>query len=564
MAFDGIMMTMVRREMSAALVGSRVSQIYQPARDELVFSFRTFDGTKKVLIRLSDSPRVHISSCSIENPPVPPMMCMLLRKRLNGARLADITQQGNERVICLWFEAVNEIGDRETLKLYIEIMGRYSNAVLTDGGDRVIETVRRIDFSESEQRVLLPKLPYEPPAVQDKLSIGECDVQTVCGRIRELGGDDRAVLNTIQGISPIIARELVYRSAGNDIEAQAELLKKTVEEGRGEPTLIYKADGSPMDFCFMDIRQYEGALTVRHFDSYSELLDTFFSDRDSIARMRAKSSDLNKLLSNTVDRLSRKINLQRADLKKCADREQLRIKGDLLQANLYRIPRGSSSVTVENFYDEDNAPITIKLNPTISPAMNAQRFYKEYNKAKTRETMLTEQIEKALSELSYIESVQDELSRCESEAELSAIREELTEQGYIKASKGSSKRREKPLPPIEYKSSDGFRILVGRNNRQNDRLTLRTAGKNDIWLHTKGIHGTHVIIVAEGREITDTAVLEAARIAAYHSKGRDSSQVPVDYTRVKNVSKPSGALPGKVIYVNYNTVYVTPENPELS
>ncbi len=563
MAFDGIMMTMVRREMSSALVGSRVSQIYQPARDELVFSFRTYEGTKKVLIRLTDSPRVHISSCEIENPAAPPMMCMLLRKRLNGARLTDITQPKNERVLCMCFEAVNEIGDRETLRLYIEIMGRYSNAVLTDGDDRVIDTVRRIDFSESEERVLLPKLPYELPSMQDKLCIEECDPDTVCKRIDELGGGDRAVLNAIQGISPMIARELVYRSAGSSMKAQAEYLKALVAEGRGEPTLVYKADGSPMDFCFMDIRQYEGALKVRRFDSYSELLDTFFSDRDRIARMRTKSADLNKLLSNTVDRLSRKINMQRADLKKCADREQLRIKGDLLQANLYRIPRGSTSATVENFYAEDNAPITIQLNPTISPAMNAQRFYKEYNKAKTRETMLTQQIDKAVAELSYIESVQDALSRCESEAELSAIRDELREQGYIKAVKGSSKRKEKPLPPIEYKSSDGFRILVGRNNRQNDQLTLRTASKNDIWLHTKGIHGTHVIIVGEGREISDTAILEAARIAAAHSKGKDSSQVPVDYTRVKNVSKPNGALPGKVIYVNYNTVYVTPGNKNI-
>ena len=562
MAFDGVMMTMVRREMSAELIGARVAQIYQPARDELIFSFRAAEGTKKVLIRLTDSPRVHISSVSVENPPVPPMLCMLLRKRLGGARLTDITQPGNERVICLCFEAVNEIGDRESLRLYIEIMGRYSNAVLTDGENRIIETVRRIDFSQSEERVLLPKLPYEQPAMQDKLCIERHSADEICERIEALGGDDRAVLTAIQGISPIIARELVYRSSENDIKTQTEYLKELVEEGRGEPTLVYKADGSPMDFCFMDIRQYEGALKVKRFDSYSELLDTFFSDRDRIARMRAKSSDLSKLLANTVDRLSRKINLQRADLKKCADREQLRIKGDLLQANLYRIERGSSAVTVENFYAEDNAPITIKLDPTKSPAMNAQRFYKEYNKAKTRELMLTKQIEKATEELSYIESVQDMLSRCETEAELSAIRSELREQGYIRAAKGTSKRKDKPLPPIEYKSSDGFRILVGRNNKQNDQLTLRMAAKNDIWLHTKGIHGTHVIIVGEGREISDTAITEAARIAAAHSKGRDSSQVPVDYTRVKNVSKPNGALPGKVIYVKYNTVYVTPAKPE--
>lgn len=561
MAFDGIMMTMVRREMSDVLIGSRVNQIYQPARDELVFAFRTQQGTKKVLIRLSDSPRVHISSCSIENPPVPPMLCMLLRKRLGGARLSDITQPKNERVLCLHFEALNEIGDREKLKLYIEIMGRYSNAVLTDGEDRVIDTVRRIDFSVSEERVLLPKMPYELPRMQDKLCIEENEPETICERIDMLGGDDRAALNTIQGISPMIAREICYRAEKDSMLEQVSALKRLVEEGKGEPTLIYRADGSPMDFAFMDIRQYEGALTVRRFETFGELLDTFFSDRDRLARMKARSADIGKLLNNGIDRLSRKINLQRADLKKCADREQLRIKGDLLQANLYRIERGATSVTVENFYDENNATVTIKLDPTVSPAMNAQRCYKEYNKAKTREVMLTEQIQKATEELAYLESVQEMLSRCESEAELSAIREELREQGYIKTQKGASKRKDKPLPPIEYESSDGFRILVGRNNKQNDQLTLRTANKNDLWLHTKEIHGSHVIIVADGKEISDTAIMEAARIAAMHSKGKDSAQVPVDYTRVKNVSKPNGALPGKVIYVNYNTVYVTPGIP---
>ncbi len=561
MAFDGIMMTMVRREMSGVLIGSRVNQIYQPARDELVFAFRTQQGTKKVLIRLSDSPRIHISSCSIENPPVPPMLCMLLRKRLGGARLSDITQPKNERVLCLHFEALNEIGDREKLKLYIEIMGRYSNAVLTDGEDRVIDTVRRIDFSVSEERVLLPKMPYELPRMQDKLCIEENEPETICERIEALGGGDRAALNTIQGISPMIAREICYRAEKDSMLEQISALKKLVEEGKGEPTLIYRADGSPMDFAFMDIRQYEGALTVRRFETFGELLDTFFSDRDRLARMKARSADIGKLLSNGIDRLSRKINLQRADLKKCADREQLRIKGDLLQANLYRIERGATSVTVENFYDENNATVTIRLDPTVSPAMNAQRCYKEYNKAKTREIMLTEQIQKATEELAYLESVQEMLSRCESEAELSAIREELREQGFIKTQKGTAKRKDKPLPPIEYESSDGFRILVGRNNKQNDQLTLRTANKNDLWLHTKEIHGSHVIIVADGKEISDTAIMEAARIAAMHSKGKDSAQVPVDYTRVKNVSKPNGALPGKVIYVNYNTVYVTPGIP---
>ena len=558
MAFDGIMMTMVKQELSAALTGARVSQIYQPARDELVVAFRTNDGNKKLLIRLTDSPRVHLASCSIENPPVPPMMCMLLRKRLGGARLSEITQPKNERIITLCFDAISEIGDRESLRLYIEIMGRYSNAILVDGEGRVIDSVRRIDFSESEERVLLPKMPYELPAMQDKLCITESDTAAVCARIEELGGDDKAVLSTIQGISPIVAREIAFRARQTGMAAQIDALRALVLSGRGEPTLIWRADGTPMDFCFMNVRQYGDTLRKRHFDTYGELLDAFYADRDRIARMKVKSADLNRLLTNAVDRLSRKINLQKADLKQCADREQLRIRGDLLQANLYRVPKGASAVTVENFYDEHNAPLTIALNPAITPAMNAQRFYKAYNKAKTREIMLTEQIAKASDELNYLDSVRDTLSRCTSEAELSAVREELREQGYLKAQKGS-KRKEKPLPPLEFKSSDGYRILVGRNNVQNDTLTLRFAAKSDLWLHTKNIPGSHVIVLAEGRPVSDTAVREAAAIAAAHSKARDSAQVPVDYTLVKFVSKPSGAKPGKVIYVNNKTVYVTPK-----
>lgn len=566
MAFDGIMMSLVKNELCRELLSSRVAQIYQPARDELVFSFRTQNGLKKLLIRLSDSPRIHLSSCQIENPAVPPMMCMLLRKRLSGAILRAVTQPQNERILMLSFEAVNEIGDRENLTLAAEIMGRYSNAVLLDSEGRVIDSVRRIDFSMSEDRVLLPKMPYELPRAQDKLCVEEASPAAVAGRIIALGGDDRAALCAVQGISPIIARELIFRAerSGGDFESalirQIEMLRDVVTSGAGEPTLVFREDGSPMDVSFLSVTQYEGALRTKSFDSFGALLDGFYSERDARLRMRAKSQDISKLLSNTVERLSKKINLQRADLKKCADREELRIKGDLLQANLYRVKKGSPSITVENFYREDNAPVTIRLNPAVTPAQNAQKFYKEYNKAKTREQMLTVQIEKAQDELAYIESVWDALSRAATEAELSQIRLELMDEGYLRVPKGQ-KRKDKPLPPHAFLSSDGFRILVGRNNRQNDVLTLKTAKKDDIWLHTKNIPGSHTIIVSDGRPVSDTAIEEAARIAAYHSKAKDSAQVPVDFTAVKNVSKPAGAKPGRVIYVKYKTIFVTPSLP---
>lgn len=566
MAFDGIMMSLIRRELLLSLSGARVTQVYQPTRDELVFSFRTYDKTKKLLIKLSDSSRVHLTASEIENPKVPPMMCMLLRKRLSGARLLSIEQPENERILLFSFDAINEIGDRERLTLAVEIMGRYSNAVLLDKDDNVIESVRRIDFSESEERVLLPKMKYELPKKQEKIYVADCSAEQIADRIIASGASDKAALSVIQGISPIIARELVYRAEKKEdfragLTEQIRLLQKTEEEGEAVPTLVYKENGSPMDMSFLPVLQYEGRLETKTYESFSEMLDAFYAERDSKQRIRAKTADLSRILKNTTERLSRKLNLQRADLKKCADRETLRIKGDLLQANLYRIKKGAAAVTVENFYDENGAEIMIALDPAVSPAQNAQRFYKEYNKAKVREQKLKEQIALAEEELLYIESVSDALSRATGEEELSLIRSELFEQGYIKAQKGR-RMKEKPLPPLTYQSKDGFTILVGRNNRQNDLLTLKTANKNDIWLHTKNIPGSHVIICSNGREVPDSTIEEAARLAASHSKARESSQVPVDYTAVKNVSKPQGAKPGRVIYVGYKTVYVTPSSNE--
>ena len=273
--------------------------------------------------------------------------------------------------------------------------------------------------------------------------------------------------------------------------------------------------------------------------------------------MRVKSHSLQKLLTNLIVRTARKINKQQTELAQCGNREQLRICGDLLHANLYRIERGARFADVENFYDENGGTMRIRLNPAISPAANAQKYYKDYQKAKTAETVLAEQIEKGRTELAYLESVADSVERAETERELAQIREELTEQGYLRRPKGKQPRQAQ-LPPKEFQSTDGFTILVGRNNRQNDRLTLKTAAKTDVWLHTKDIHGSHVIIRAEGQPVSETAIRQAAALAAYHSKARESTNVPVDYTLVKNVSKPAGAKPGMVIYVRNKTVYVDP------
>lgn len=572
MALDGIFLRHIKKELEE-FSGARVNQIYQPNRDELVLVLRTFGGSKKLLLSSrANSPRVNLCTSSPENPAQPPMFCMLLRKRLGGGKLAGVRQLGTDRVLFLDFECVNELGDLETLSVVCEIMGMHSNIILMNRDTGVIiDAIKRADLTVSSQRPVLPNLRYEPPQGQNKLDILEHSAEEVALAARGLPAEmplSKALMSVIQGISPIVARELEFRvmeGATNRAEGVVfdrlisvlERFKKLAEECGGKPCIVCREDGRPMDFSFLPIAQYGGAAGVRETEGFSATVDEFYEERDSRERMRVKSHSLQKLLTNLIDRTARKINKQRSELAQCGNREQLRICGDLLHANLYRIERGASEVEVENFYDENNSLIRIKLNPAISPAANAQKYYKDYRKAKTAETVLAEQIEKGLAELDYLESVADALSRAASERELSQIREELTEQGYLRRPKGKQPKQAQ-LPPKTYKSSDGFTILVGRNNRQNDRLTLKTAAKTDIWLHTKDVQGSHVIICAEGRPVSETAIKEAARLAAYHSKARESANVAVDYTMVKNVSKPAGAKPGMVIYVKNKTVYADP------
>ncbi|MCI7084670.1 NFACT family protein [bacterium] len=579
MALDGIFLHHMVSQLKSTLKDSRVSQIYQPNRDELTMIFRTFDGNKRLLISTrANSPRINLCSSSPENPPTPTMLCMLLRKRLSGAKLLDISQPSLERIVFLDFESVNELGDRVNLRLAVEIMGKYSNVILIDGRGVIIDALKRVDLSMSSQRLVLPNVKYELPPPQDKLNILCSEPEEIISRATKILGEmplNKALLNSLQGISPIIARELEYKCADGVQISNKELgttqklalfnalenLKAIADASSGTPCMVTRAEESkPFDISFIPVKQYGKNAEVKEFESFSALLEAFYDKRDNADRMKIKSQDLHKLISNLTERLSRKINIQSAELKKCRNRDELRIKGDLLQANLHRIPRGASSITAENFYD-DNKEITISLNPALSPSANVQKYYKNYRKAKTAEKMLTEQIENAKQELQYIASVGDLLERAESEKELAQIRLELTEQSYIKAPKGKQKKPS-ALPPLEYLTTDGFRVLVGRNNKQNDALTLKTASKKDIWFHTKDIHGSHTILITDGKEPTQTAVTQAAEIAAYHSKAKESSKVPVDYTAVKNVSKPKGAKPGMVIYLTNKTAYVTPKIPK--
>lgn len=579
MAVDGMMLHHIVNELKTQALNSRVSQIYQPNRDEIIINLRTMNGNKKLLLSTrANSPRLHFTEYSVENPSKPPMLCMLMRKRLGGGKLKDIRQYGLDRIVRFEFECTNELGDKVIINVICEIMGKYSNVILTDGDDIVIDALKRVDMTMSSQRLVLPNIKYELPSPQGKLNILLSEPEEVLEKIINTPGEkplNKAILGAVEGASPVICREIEYRALGENTVGNKSLsdeekekliceikrLSDVVLTCSGKANMLYhKGDKKPFDTAFIDIEQYGSLGENKTFDSFCSLVDSFYYERDSIDRMRVKSADLSKILRNLVNRTSNKINIQKRELENCADREALRVRGDLLQANLYRIERGAESVEVENFYD-NNEVVEIKLNPAISPSQNAQKYYKEYNKAKNAEIYLTEQIEKGEHELVYLESLQDSLSRASSEKELAQIRLECMEQGYIKRNK-NSKKNPAVLPPLEYTTSDGFKVLVGRNNKQNDNLTMKTARKNDYWFHTKDIPGSHTIVVTDGKEISEKAVIEAARIAAFHSKAKDSSNVAVDYTLIKNVSKPNGAKPGMVIFVNNRTVYVDPALPE--
>ena len=576
MALDGAFLRHIKTEIEHTALGARVDKIYQPNREEMVLILRTRSEIFKLLISArANSARIQFTEAVPENPKQPPMLCMLLRKKLTGARLVSVRQPQLERMLCLDFDAVNELGDSVRLTLVSEIMGRYSNIIFVDGEGKIIDALKRVDAEMSSERLVLPGTAYQLPPPQNKLCLLETEPSRVIGALKSLPKNvelSKGLLSVLQGVSPVVCRELQHRAGhGADLSAKEmtgeqeerllfflKRLKETVENVQGRPFLVVGPDQKPRDFSFFRMEQYGSSAVVREAGSFSGLLDSFYGERDRIDRMRVKEQDLLRVLTTVSGRLSRKINAQRGELAQCADRDALRIAGDLINANLYRLERGMTSAQLENFYDESLPAVRIRLDPLLTPSQNAQKYYKEYRKARTAEEKLTGQIEQARQELAYLDTVLEELSRAQTERDLEEIRQELREQGYIRPQRG----KQRPLAasaPLEFSVPDGFRVLVGRNNRQNDRLTLKQADHNDIWFHTKNIPGSHTILVTDGREPTEAAVLAAAKLAAFHSRAKDSSRVPVDYTRVRHVSKPQGARPGMVIYVKYKTLYVTPE-----
>lgn len=579
MALDGAFLYLTAAELRETLLGARVDRISQPSREELVITFRFKGGSRRVLFSANpSSPRVHLTAIPLENPPAPPMFCMLLRKHLNAGKVIGIRQNGLDRVLSVEFETVNELGDLTQMTLVAEIMGRHSNLILVGADGRIVDAIRRVTDEISSVRLVLPGLPYTPPPAQDKCSLLDTEPGEVLRRFVLVKNTDasKALMGVLEGISPLLARELVFRALkGQDIpkENWSDFYKKRLSDelaslrerllAAEEDRRCWTVTGAALkvrDFTLLPVSQYGSGVESREYASPSELLDTFYADRDRQSRMKQRSHDLLRLLVNATERISRKLALQRDELAACADRDQLRVRGDLLNANLYRMEKGDRSVTVENFYEEGAPSLTIELDPRLTPSQNAQKYYAEYRKAATAEDKLRKLMAASEQELKYLDSVFDAVSRTEGESELLEIREELAQQGYLRhtAARRAS-RFVKPQPPLRFRSSDGFSILCGRNNTQNDRLTLKTARGGDLWLHTKDIAGSHVIVQAEGRPIPDRTIEEAAIIAAFHSKARDSAKVGVDYTLAKNVKKPAGAAPGMVIFTDNRTAYVTPD-----
>ncbi len=567
MPLDAVCLSGVVKELRETILGLRIEKIQQPARDQIVLTLR---GNKKLLLCAGASQaRMHLTAASRENPASPPMFCMLLRKHLTGGRLSAVEQPGLERAALLRVDIVDELGEPGRRTLAVECMGRYSNLILLDGQDRIIDCLRRVDMEMSERRQVLPGLFYRLPPVQEKadpLSALEEDFDRL---LAEAGPDREAsgfLLDRFFGLSPLICREIADRAGGDGpIGDRSAGLREAffswqaqVKAGDFQPCMLSR-EGKPADFSYLPIRQYGGSMEAQVWNAFSPMLDAFYEKREQLERVRQRGQDLHRAAANARDRARRKLALQEKEYERTQDRDRLRISGELITANLYRMERGQSTLRALNYYDPDGGEMDIPLDPLLAPQQNAAKYFKLYQKAKTAEMYLTEQMSIARRERDWLESVLDELTRAETEQDFSDIRRELREAGYLKGpAPGRKEPRRVPGRPRAFRSSGGFPILVGRSNTQNDQL-VREAFKSDYWFHTQRIHGSHVILRTGGQEPDAQSLTEAASLAAWFSQGREGGQVAVDYTQVRNVRKPSGARPGMVVYDPYQTAYVTPE-----
>ena len=569
MPLDALCLTAVVAELRAAVAGGKIDKLYQPTRDEVVLYVRGQGENVRLLLSAnSGHPRANLTTLNRENPEQPPMFCMLLRKHLQGARILELNQPPLERILEFRLETLDELGDRVERRLVLEAMGRSANLLLLDGEGRIIDCIRRVDGDLGRgQRQLLPGLFYRHPPAPDKLNPFTIEPEELRLVLEHpLGKEwDKLLLDSFTGLSPLVARELAFRAGGDRerLAAELEKLKNNVNENGLTPYLLVR-EGKPVDFTVLPILQYGPETESRPQASFSQMLDEFYERREAADRVRQRGQDLVKAVTSARDRTARKLANQTRELEATRDRERLRELGDILTSNLHAMERGMEVLRAVDFYDPEGREVEIRLDPLLAPQQNAAKYYKDYNKAKTAEQMLTIQLEKGTRELEYLNSVLENLSLAEGERDLQEIRQELVETGYLRRGKTAAKRQKRVSgKPMEFRSSAGLRISVGKNNSQNDQLTTKLAYKSDIWLHTQKIHGSHVILWLEGGEADAQSLTEAAILAATFSQAGEGSRVPVDYTPVKYVKKPAGARPGMVVYTTYQTAVVDPD-PELA
>lgn len=576
MPLDAITITALASELRTAITGVKIDKVQQPERDTIVLSLRGSGQSSKLLLSAgTGTARVHISTVSYENPQSPPMFCMLLRKHLIGARIAGISQPEGERMLCFELDAFDEMGVEVKKRLIIEMMGRNSNIILVGEEGHVIDCLRRVDGDMSRARQVMPGLIYRLPPKQEKPDFLTATETERAAMLENADGDmmtDKWLLSSFSGISPLICRELSFRAAKDVsvplfklsaedralfLKCQSELVER-VREGSFQPTMLFK-EGKPFDFSFMPILQYEGAVEQVSFSGFSPLLEEYYTRRAKREHMQRKAHSLHKLVSSAHERTLRKLAARQQELLATENREQLKLYGELITANIYKMKKGDRVLIAENYYEQGSPAVEIPLDPLKTPQQNAARYFRDYNKAKTAEQYLGELIAKGKTEEAYLSSVKDAIERAESERELAEIRNELISTGFLKKQKDTKAEKIKETPFLCFYSSSGMPIYVGRNNTQNDRLTTKTARRSDLWLHVKDVHGSHVIISCGGEQPDEQSIFEAATLAAYFSQARGGGKVSVDYTQVCHVKKPSGSMPGMVTYTDSRTIIVEPD-----
>lgn len=580
MAFDGIVVNSLARELNEILNGSKIDKVYQPERDEICLKVRSREGNKKLVISASASnPRVYLADkYEKNNPKKAPVFCMTLRKHIQNGVIVGIEQVGFERIIKISVESYDELKEKTIKNLYVEIMGKHSNIILVmENQNKILDSIKRVPISISRVRQILPGNEYELPPEQDKMNpLNKINADELLERIKSGKGQVfKSIYTNILGISPLVAKDVCLRvgiDKSKDIEQiSLEDSKKIADEinrifddlakDKIYPNVVIDEKRDKIiEFSSIRLKQYEDLTEVRK-DTISQAIEDYYLIKDKKERINQKSSNMKKNISLKLERINHKLEKQAKELKDSEKADEYKVKGELLTAFIYMIKPGMESIKLANFYD-NNEEIEIKLKAHFSPSENAQKYFKKYNKLKNATEELTKQIAINEEEAQYLENTLLSIENCENEKELKEIKEELMREGYIKTYKMPKKNNKPGTNIMKYISSNGNLIMVGKNNKQNDYLTLRLADNEDLWFHTKDIPGSHVLLKVGGKKFDEKEILEAATLAAYYSKAKMSENVPVDYTTKRNVRKPSGAKPGLVIYEKNKTVYVTPSDEE--